>query len=293
MTEPTENDRPWTDRSWTSADGLELHYRDYRGNDDRLPVLCLHGLTRNARDFAELAARIAPARRVIVPEMRGRGLSDYARDSATYNPAQYVADVALLLAEQQIAQVVAIGTSLGGLMTMLLAAAQPGRIAAAVLNDIGPDIEPAGLAAIGSYVGQGRSFQTWMHAARALREVHGEAHPGFGIEDWLAMAKRVMVLGQGGRISFDYDMAIAEPFNAAPANAAPPNLWLAFEALANVPMVLVRGAHSNILSARTAQQMQARNRALELVTVPATGHAPLLTEAEVVQAIDRLLESAP
>ncbi len=293
MTEPTDKESPWTDRSWTSADGLKLHCRDYPGSADRLPVLCLHGLTRNARDFAELAAWVAPGRRVIVPEMRGRGLSDYARDSATYNPAQYVADVELLLAEQEIERFIAIGTSLGGLMTMLLAAARTGRVAAAVLNDIGPDIEPAGLAAIGSYVGQGRSFQTWMHAARALREVHGEAHPDFGIEDWLAMAKRVMVLGQGGRISFDYDMAIAEPFNAAPTNAAPPNLWLAYEALADVPVVLVRGELSNILSARTAQQMQARNRSLELVTVPATGHAPLLTEAKAVQAINRLLELAP
>lgn len=293
MTDPTDTDRAWVHRHWESGDGLKLHYRDYAGAGDKAPVLCMHGLTRNARDFAELAERIAPSRRVLVPEMRGRGRSDYAKDSSTYNPVQYAADVELLLAEQGIEHFVAIGTSLGGLMTMLLAAARPGRIVGAVLNDIGPVVEDEGLEAIRGYVGQGRSFQTWMHAARALREVHGGAHPGFGIEDWLAMAKRVMVLGQGGRIVFDYDMAIADPFSAAPSSAAPPDLWLAYEALVGVPMVLVRGAQSNILAPATAAQMQARNKALELVTVPDTGHAPLLTEPEALAAIDRLLEQAP
>lgn len=293
MTDPTDTDRAWVDRHWESADGLTLHYRDYAGDESKAPVICMHGLTRNARDFAELAERIAPSRRVIVTEMRGRGQSDYAKDSASYNPVQYAADVELLLAEQGIDRFVTIGTSLGGLMTMLLAVTGPGRIVGAVLNDIGPVVEEDGLEAIQGYVGQGRSFQTWMHAARALKEVHGDVHPTFGIEDWLAMAKRVMVLGQGGRISFDYDMAIAEPFSAAPSNAAPPDLWLAFEALGSVPMVLVRGAHSNILSPETAKQMQARNRKLTLVTVPDTGHAPLLTEPEALAAIDSLLEQVP
>lgn len=290
MTDPTETDRRWADRYWESADGLRLHYRDYAGDGNKAPVLCMHGLTRNARDFAELAERISPSRRVIVPEMRGRGMSDYAKDSATYNPAQYAADVELLLAEQGIERFVAIGTSLGGLMTMLMAAGRPGRITGAVLNDVGPVVEPGGIEAIKGYVGQGRSFQTWMQAARALKEAHGDAHPAFAIEDWLAMAKRVMVLGQGGRISYDYDMAIAEPFNAAPGNAAPPDLWLAFEALAGVPVVLVRGAASNILSAKTAARMQARNRLLVQVCVAETGHAPLLTEPEVLAEIDALLD---
>lgn len=285
--------RPFADRTWDSEDGLTLHYRDYAGDPERLPVLCLHGLTRNARDFAVLAERIAPSRRVIVPEMRGRGDSAYAKDPMSYSPVQYVADVEVLLSDQGIDRFIAIGTSLGGLMTMLLAGAKPGRIAAAVMNDIGPEVEEEGLEAIRGYVGHGRSFETWMHAARALREVHGAAHPTFAIEDWLAMAKRVMVLGQGGRIAFDYDMAIAEPFSAAPDNAAPPDLWPAFDALKGVPMVLVRGAHSNILSVSTAQHMQARNPALELVTIADTGHAPLLTEPEALAAIDRLLEAAP
>lgn len=281
-------ERAWADRTWQTADGLELHYRDYPGRDDRPPVICLHGLTRNARDFAELAEMIAGEWRVIVPEMRGRGESDYAKDSATYTPMHYVADVMALLADQGIERFVSVGTSLGGLMTMLIAATTPDRIAAALLNDVGPQLEAAGLERIVDYVGQGRSFPTWMHAARALEAQHKESHPGFTIDDWLAMAKRVMVLGSGGRIAFDYDMAIADPFEDADSSAAP-DMWPMFEALAGRPLALVRGERSNVLSAATAQEMKRRIPAMDLVTVPNVGHTPLLSEPEAVAALDRLL----
>jgi pimeloyl-ACP methyl ester carboxylesterase len=282
----------YEDRFWTSSDGLTLHYRDYAGPDDaqKLPVLCMHGLTRNARDFAGLAEQLAATRRVIVTEMRGRGQSDYAPDSDSYTPPTYVADVEKLLAEQGIARFVPIGTSMGGLMTMLMAAAQPGRMAAVVMNDVGPEVDAAGLARISGYVGQGRSYPTWVHAARGLGEAHGAAFPDFDLDQWLEMAKRTMVVTQNGRISFDYDMAIAEPFGK-PGNAAPPNLWLAFEALRNVPMLLVRGGLSDLLSAATVKQMGARNPAMQVVTVPRVGHAPTLDEPEVRAAIAALLDS--
>lgn len=289
-------DQRFTDGFWHSADGLKLHYRDYAGGDgSRPPIVCMHGLTRNARDFAGLAARLAPEWRVIVPEMRGRGQSDYAENPATYHPAQYVEDVERLLGELGIAQFVAIGTSLGGLMTMLLAQRDAGRLAGVVLNDIGPAIEEAGLDKIRTYVGQGRSFPTWMHAARALEEVHADAHPAYTLEDWLAAAKRVMVLGQNKRICFDYDMGVGDAFRAADEDAggaggAPAaDLWLAFEALADTPLVLVRGALSNLLSEETVRQMQARNPAMEVVSVPDTGHAPTLEEPQAAAAIDALL----
>lgn len=281
-------DKPWVDRTWLSGDGLSLHFRDYAGAPNALPVIILHGLTRNARDGAGLAERLSGQRRVLVPEMRGRGGSDYAADSATYNPVQYVADLKALLAQEGIDRFVAIGTSLGGLMTMLLALEQPQRVAAAALVDVGPEIDPEGIARIRDYVGQGGSFPTWIHAARALQEVHGEAHPDFALEDWLAMAKRVMVLGSGGRIAYDYDMGIAEPFNS---DAAPPatDLWPGFEALTGRPLLLLRGETSTILSRATADEMKRRVPALEVVTVPRTGHAPTLAEPESLAAIDRLL----
>lgn len=281
-------DNPYADRFWHSPDGLKLHYRDYPGREDRPPVLCLHGLTRNARDFASLAARLSGDWRVIVPEMRGRGDSEYARESASYTPATYVEDVRALLGELGHDRVVIIGTSLGGLMTMILATLEPQRIAAAALNDIGPELEREGLDRIREYVGQGRSFATWMHAARALSDIHQEAHPDYALDDWLAMAKRGMTLGQSGRISFDYDMAIAEPF-AEGDNAAPPDLWPAFEALSGRPLLLLRGELSTLLSKATAQEMARRVPDLEVVTVPRVGHAPTLDEPESVAAIDRLL----
>ncbi|WP_252260425.1 alpha/beta fold hydrolase [Erythrobacter aurantius] len=280
----------YEDRNWTSADGLSLYYRDYPGPDgyDGPPVLCMHGLTRNSRDFADLAAHIAETRRVIVPEMRGRGQSDYAPDSATYNPLQYVADVEKLLGEQGIDKFIAVGTSMGGLMTMRLAAAKPGRIVAVVMNDIGPEINPAGIDRITGYVGQGRSYPTWVHAARSLGDVHSVAFPDYDLDMWLEMAKRTMIVTQNGRISYDYDMAIAEPFKQ-PGGAAPANLWAAYEALRDVPMVLVRGELSDLLTPETVEQMAVKNPAMTSVTVPRVGHAPTLDEPEARAAIDALL----
>ncbi|GMN02735.1 alpha/beta fold hydrolase [Erythrobacter sp. MTPC3] len=283
----------YEDRFWTSEDGLRLHYRDYAGPNDsgRLPVLCMHGLTRNARDFAALAAHLSQTRRVIVPEMRGRGMSDYAQSSDSYNPVQYVADVERLLAGEAIERFVAVGTSMGGLMTIMLAHAKPGRIAAVVMNDIGPEIETSGVERISGYVGQGGSYPTWIHAARSLSSVHGSAFPDYDLDQWLEMAKRTLVVSQNGRISYDYDMAIAEPFSK-PGNAAPANLWLAFEALRDVPMVLVRGELSDLISPATVKQMRARNPAMTVVTVPRVGHAPSLDEPEARTAINALMASA-
>lgn len=287
MTQPTA-ERSWTDRTWTAPDGLELHYRDYAGRDDRPPVLCLHGLTRNSRDFAELAERLAGEWRVIVPDMRGRGQSGYARESSSYTPLTYVEDVEALLDREGIDRVVAIGTSLGGLMTMLMAARNPGRIAGALLNDIGPELREEGIARIRDYVGQGRSFSSWVHAARALEEVHAESHPTFELADWIAMAKRCMVLGQNGRITFDYDMSIAEPF-AEDDGAAPPDLWPAYEALKGKPVVVLRGELSNLFDADVFDEMVERLPEARGVTVPDVGHAPLLSERSALAAIDELL----
>ena len=278
----------YTDEYWTSPDGLKLYYRDYAGPNDKPPVLCLHGLTRNSRDFAPLAETLAGDWRVIVPEMRGRGNSEYAKDTSTYTPPTYIKDVEALLAELGIEKFVAIGTSMGGLMTMLMAAKDASRIVAAVLNDIGPEIDPTGLAHIAGYVGQGRSFDTWMHAANSLRETHGASFPDYSIDTWLEMAKRTMVLGQNGRLVLDYDMGIADPFKSA--NGAPqPDLWPAFKALSDTPTLLVRGELSNLLTEQTQSRMARVHGNLSTVTVPRVGHAPMLDEPESLAAIQALL----
>ena len=282
----------FTEKTWTSPDGLELYFRDYGEASERPPVICLHGLTRNSRDFAELAAHIAgQGWRVLVPDMRGRGKSEYASDSATYAVPIYVGDLLALLAQEEIERFVSIGTSMGGIITMVLAAMQPGKIAGAVLNDIGPVIETEGLDRIKNYVGQGRSFPTWMHAARTLQDLHGPSHPKYGIEDWLSMAKRSMVVGGSGRIVFDYDMKIAEPILAAGSDAAavPPDMWPAFEALAGKPLLVVRGGISALFSSDTLAEMHRRIPDMRSVTVDEVGHAPMMDETEVRAAIDALL----
>ncbi len=269
---------------WWSSDGLRLHARDYPGADDTPPVLCLPGLTRNARDFADVARSIAPARRVIAVEFRGRGESGYAKDPMSYVPLTYAQDVVALLDDQKIDRFVTIGTSLGGIVTMLLAGLVPGRLAGALLNDVGPEIEPAGLARIRGYVGKPSTWPTWMHAARGVQEGNAAAYPGWGIEQWLAMAKRLYRVNSAGRIVLDYDMKIAEPFRL-PGNEAGPDMWRALAALAGVPVLVVRGALSDILSARTAERMVATLPDATLVTVPEIGHAPMLDEPAVQPAL--------
>lgn len=275
---------------WTSDDGLKLHYRLYAGDEGAPPVVCLPGLTRNARDFEGLAERLAGRRQVIAVDFRGRGKSEYARDPMTYVPATYVADVQALLSARGIGRFVAVGTSLGGIVTMLLAAAGA-PIVAALLNDVGPEIDPAGITRIRGYVGKGSSCPTWMHAARTLAEANGDVYPDWTIEQWLAMAKRVYRLNSAGRIVLDYDLKIAEPFKV-PGNEAAPDMWGALAALRTVPVLVVRGARSDVLAPAVAERMAASLDRADLVTVPGVGHAPTLTEAELAAPIDRLLAQA-
>lgn len=278
----------YTDRTWQSRDGLKLHFRDYPGLDDRPPVICLPGLTRNGRDFEGLAARLSGEWRVLCPDMRGRGDSQYAKDWVSYNPLQYVEDCTALFEQEGISRFVAVGTSLGGLMTMVFAMTAPQMLAGVVLNDIGPEIEAEGLDRIRSYVGQGRSFPTWMHAARGLEETQGHAYPDYQLDDWLRMAKRVMTVSGNGRIVFDYDMKIAEPFSQ-PGGEAGVDMWPGIDGMIGKPVLILRGELSDILSAATLDKMHARLPGSEAVTLARIGHAPTLDELESTAAIDRLL----
>ena len=282
------SEKQYSDGHWQSGDGLRLHYRDYPGGEGRPPILCIPGLTRNARDFAALAERLSPQWRVFCVELRGRGGSDYAKDSATYAPETYAADLEALIAELGIAQFILVGTSLGGLISMILAASGAGRIAAVVLNDIGPVIEAAGLDRIKGFVGRNLSWPTWVHAARALGESNADIYPDYGLADWIAMAKRLYRLTSGGRIVPDYDLKISDLVKQP---AAPVDLWPYYDALAKVPTLILRGEHSDLLSVATAQGMVARRTGATLVTVPRVGHVPTLTEPKAVTAIDTLLAS--
>ncbi len=279
-----------SDGYWQSADGLRLHYRLYGVPTAKAPVLCLPGLTRNARDYARLGEHLGASRQVYSVDFRGRGGSEYARDPMTYMPTTYAGDVELLLAERGIETFVAIGTSLGGIVSLILGGARPKRLAGLVLNDVGPVIEAAGLDRIKAYAGKSQSWPTWVHAARGIAEINAAAYPGFAFDDWLAMAKRVCRLKSSGRIVFDYDMAIAEPLKA-PGGETGVDLWPLFEAVRDVPTVYLRGALSDILALATLAEMVARGGG-EAVTVPGVGHAPTLDEPVARGAIDALLARA-
>ena len=275
------------DRFYAAEDGTRLHYRDYAGAADRPPVLCLHGLTRNARDFDGVAARLTSAGwRVLVPDMRGRGLSGWA-DPATYALPVYLKDMDALAAHAGVAHAVYVGTSMGALLTMLSAAARPGRVVAACLNDIGPAIEQAGLERIGGYLGRVGPFADWDAAAGALAANDGPTFPAYGAAHWALHARRRFREGAGG-IMADYDPHVADGFSADPGETAAA-LWPLFAALAGVPVLSVRGECSDLFTDATQAEMAARVPGVDAVTVPGVGHAPSLEEPEAASGLDRLL----
>ena len=278
----------WTDRYWTSGDGLRLHYRDYDGPSDRPPIVCLPGLTRNVRDFESVADRHAGAWRVLALNFRGRGDSAHDPEPGNYAPNTYAADVLSLFDAIGIDRAVLLGTSLGGIVTMILAAAAHDRIAGAMLNDIGPEIDPRGIERIRGYVGRSTDFGSWEEVASALATRNADVYPQYDPAQWLAFAKRIC-RERGGRISFDYDMAISSNFNRAPSGPGA-SMWPQFQALAGLPLLILRGELSDLLEAEVARKMAETLPEAELVVVPGIGHAPALDEPEAIAAIDRLLE---
>jgi pimeloyl-ACP methyl ester carboxylesterase len=279
----------WTDRYWYSAEGLRLHYRDYAGPRDKPPILCIPGLTRNARDFEPVAERYAGEWRVICVELRGRGESDPDPDPGRYKPRYYVGDILKLLDQEGIADAVFFGTSLGGICTMLLASTDADRIAGAMLNDIGPEIDQAGIDRIAGYVGREAKFDSWEQAISLLTERNREVFPKWGPGEWERFTRRIMFEAPDG-IRFQYDMRISENFRAATEGPQGAN-WHLFESLAGRPVLILRGALSDLLSADIADQMVERlDKDAELVVVPDVGHTPNLEEPEVQAAMDRLLK---
>lgn len=279
--------KPFEDRFVTVSDGLRLHYREYPGSNDGPPLLCLHGLTRNARDWEAFAERYSPSHRVLALEFRGRGESDYDPVPARYLPTSYAGDVIEILDKLGIPEAIFVGTSLGGLVTMIIAAIAPNRIKASILNDVGPDVDPAGIERILSYVGKDVRFESWDAAADAIASNYGASFDRYTHEDWVKMAKR-NCREENGEIRFDYDMAIAEPFRTA-GPAPQVDLWPLFQALGQKPLLVVRGANSDLLTAETAARMQSAAPHMKLAVIGGVGHAPELNEPEAVEAIDDFL----
>lgn len=266
-----------------SADGLGLFVRDYpaeapaQGHVDLgIPVLCLHGLTRNSRDFELVAPRIAAlGRRVIAMDVRGRGRSDWDATPARYTPMTYAQDALRVLDQLAVEKAVWLGTSMGGIITMAAAQSAPQRIAGAIFNDIGPVIDPKGIARIAGYVGKVEPYGSWEAAAVAVKMLNGAAYPSADDAFWLTLAQRTFHTRPDGRLELDYDPSIAAGMNPATPQ---PDLSPLFDAFAAIPLLVLRGALSDILSRDGVAAMQAKKPDLAVAEVPGVGHAPTLEE---------------
>ncbi|MCA1856532.1 alpha/beta hydrolase [Massilia oculi] len=286
---------------YTSSDGLALYARDYppagtdHGAEARLPVICIHGLTRNSADFDELAPALAASgRRVIAVDVRGRGQSAHDPDPANYNAMVYAGDIITLMDELGLGQAVFIGTSMGGLITMTLAARRLDLIAAAVLNDVGPVLSVRGLRRIAGYAGRCSTLSSWEEAAAYLRDINACAFPANGDEEWDKWARRAFAPGDDGRLALRYDPHIATAIQTGALRPTSLAARMAFRRLArHRPTLLVRGALSDLVETEQAEWMRKAAPELHYVEVPDVGHAPMLTEPEALEAIRAFLSKLP
>jgi pimeloyl-ACP methyl ester carboxylesterase len=282
------------ERFITAEDGLRLHLRDFNPHEhadnpaSRLPVLCLPGLTRTAADFDDLATVLAtdPARprRVLAMNLRGRGLSDRDPNAANYNVLTEARDVATALDKLGIARTILVGSSRGGLVALTLPALNPALLAGIVFNDIGPVIEMGGLVRIAGYAGKIAQPHDFAHGAQILRSLFGAQFPDLVESDWTAWARRAWTV-QDGKLSATCDPAVAASLGTLdPAKPFPP-LWPAFDALPQVPLMVIRGEYSDLLSETTVSEMQVRRPGTTSLLVRSQGHTPLLAERDTIAAI--------
>lgn len=276
----------FAERRFTSQDGLSLYFRDYGdAASPTLPVLCLPGLTRNSKDFAALASHLAASRRVVCPDLRGRGRSDHDPNPSNYQPATYVNDIRHLVAVCGLHKLVIVGTSLGGLLAMAMGVVVPSAIAGVVLNDVGPEITPAAADEIIDYVSNDRPHAGFDGALAATRDRFGD-FDAWSDEDLRDVAEATYRLGDDGAWHFDWDTRLAEPLRNGSETH---DLWALFGALRNLPVLAIRGAKSDLLSEAGFDAMRQDHPDLETAVVEGVGHAPRLTEPAAAQAIDRFL----
>lgn len=277
----------------SADDRLRLFARDYPsigGGSESVPLLMMHGLTRNSADFEPLIDALSPHQRLIVPDQRGRAKSDYDPVADNYQPSVYVEDMWALLSHLGIDEVICIGTSMGGLMSMMMGALKPGSIKGIVLNDIGPHVSEEGLDRIRSYVGPSEPMPDWRAAVDRCKSIMSEAFDGFEAADWLGFADRVCEELSDGSVRFAYDPAISKGMAKEDPSAVPTDLWPMWDSLSERPILVVRGAKSDILEAETVEEMARRHlKNFASVEVPGRGHAPLLDEPAAVSAIRKFL----
>ncbi len=275
------------ERCYTAPDGLRLFFEDWGDpRARRTPILCLPGLTRNSKDFTDFARRESGRRRVICPDLRGRGRSAYARDWRSYEPRTYLEDLRHLLAALGIGRLVVIGTSMGGLVGMAFAAAMPSVLAGLVLNDVGPDVDPDGGKRILDYISVDRPQPDWPTAVRHLRG-RLKTLSLASEEEWLSFARATFREGADGLLHFDFDVNLTRPLLRS--GGIEQDLWALWRALARTPVLAIRGEVSDILPAGTFTRMKAEHPDLAQASVPGVGHAPTLNEPPAREALDDFL----
>ncbi|MCA8900563.1 MAG: alpha/beta hydrolase [Hyphomonas sp.] len=276
---------------YTSPDGLTLFARRYGPENAPLTALCMHGLTRNHKDFEPLIEALDGRYQFIAVDQRGRGQSDRDPVAERYTPQTYVGDMKALLDRLGLQKVVLIGTSMGGLMSMIMMRTMPARIRGVVLNDVGPVFEQEGLNRIASYVNTVAPIENWEKAAESVGKVQSYVFPKYTPEQWMAFARRTYRELEDGRVVLDYDPAITQTVGQVrPSLLTRFAMWRLYGGMKKAPLLIVRGETSDILSDKTAQKMLKRHPDAQLVTVPEVGHAPILDEPEAVSAISDFLQ---
>nr|VFK22928.1 MAG: Pimeloyl-ACP methyl ester carboxylesterase [Candidatus Kentron sp. LPFa]VFK35393.1 MAG: Pimeloyl-ACP methyl ester carboxylesterase [Candidatus Kentron sp. LPFa] len=274
--------------TFTCRDGLSLFCRDFGPqSSNATPVLCLPGLTRNSKDFIALAQHHGATRRFLCPDLRGRGLSQPETDYTRYYPPTYVEDMWELLALVGIEKVTIVGTSLGGLMAMIMASVRPNAVSDVVLNDVGPEVNHEGLRRVYEYVSRLPEVNDWAEAVRQVKEIYEIGLPNLDDEGWLQLTRRQYREDENGVPRLEYDPAIGKALREM--GGVPIDLWALFEGLREIPTLALRGAISDILSLETFDKMAEVKPDILRATIPNRGHVPLLDEAASISAIDGFL----
>ncbi len=274
---------------YTSSDGLKLYARDYPNDNAKKTVLCLHGFTRNSADFAVLCEHLRKDYRLIVPDQRGRGLSEYDKNTVNYNPAVYVQDMFTLLNEMDVTKVDIVGTSMGGVIGMTMAAMNPPLVAGLVLNDVGPEINAEGLQRVVDYLGNNPTFASWDEAVAYAKDVNAIAYPKYTDAQWQGLCRNMFVESEDGSVCAAYDSGVADPHKGFVAKEADLNAWPLFSATLSTQYLVIRGELSDILSSAVLEKMAEYENVVKTIELKEIGHAPMLDEPEAIDAIQEFL----
>lgn len=277
--------KEYIDIDYTSSDGLKLYARDYNASAQQT-IICIPGLTRNSKDYVDFCDYFSGQYRVIAVDLRGRGRSQYDDNVINYNPLTYAQDILQLIHCFDLSDVILVGTSLGGLVSMILANLAPNVVKGIVLNDIGPEINPVGVDRIKSYVGKASVFHSWADAVASVRSVHDSELPGMTDAQWLSFTKGLMNEDEFGAITFAYDIKIAQWVNDTDDSPKQADLWPQFDNMLDVPLLVIRGAHSDILHKQCVDKMLSKHHNMQYCEIEHRGHTPMLNEPQSIAILD-------